>query len=1370
MVTTRDLINNPNFGKLYSTSHGFRGAFNQFMSGLPGIGGDNFSQFRFSVGPDQELSISLLNHAKPVSREAGQSNYEYLMKAYAQSQSSATRSRQYGPEMLRSTRTGSYGSPLMETYADIYGYEISVTSHRLDTAAAAKLQRDIGENGLVIPDSKTTNVLQVYDPANKRYRTMNEIFDMLGIMDPSREVEASSMETIYKRLKMFVNESPSQRVLTGGKRIQVLSVDPEDFFRGNQNQQVRRIVRGLADVAKGSGKTQRELFEEISDGAGYMSRSSLDRILGQMHKRKNFLEKRLSGSGMDSRSVEYNSIRKEIEDIAEEIKSIRHKSSKGLSFNYRVYNGEKVTDGSLFEYGKGEAIMLENEDFGSLVRRVTPSNTFTDKQIRAIDILLPSTAEKKELNIINQGRDALSVFAIHSEPLPDVAVSNTLTTASYGEVINPNNYMRRSLESAMKNDVKALREGKIPAGIEALFRELENTPELGLDPAEAIRLRQSKEFVYRLKSFMANGGDLRENPYLMGQLMDHVRQHYFPMSSKFKGFKFESGARDPINARIPQGLSTRAHIESAALRGEGRTDVLAIDHAAGRFRLSAASMIKAREAFGGFDLDDSLYSVYRYDTKTKRLLAFTLRDPNSMGEYYIFDADITHDKNIPQEIRDLWKRREKLQKDLRKGRRGGKVNGVDRKVDEYNKISNRLDEYFRQADFIEDIDVNKMFTVDGMPTPAGTRRTTASMERYNRRNVTLSMNVIDPNMSAKELSKLMQDEHRMLLGPHGFSPFEYAPGYNQYHEDFFRVYKAGDGAARPKVAGRLTVNEMYRRLAIEADSGSRLGVAINQYTLIDSFISSHLDFAGTGDIDPRIKSKLKDLLKANRFDIVGREDLIDALTKGTDSTAVLQFIEQAEDSNMTKLGQIMRQLQDYADAEGIEFKAGLDPAVFEERSARQASQIEALKVGFGGDDFLLSDLDPKAHHARMVNNVLEIRELFDNLKDESVKETNKLLSETIGNNFSPQQLQKASEIIGSFEEGRAALRGMDIEELLSAALADPTNPAILDEMSKISVHGRTLAAMRGMGKDDVLAIARVLIDSGGDLAMLNQATPFEGGHSVADIYNRALGQDRTMANIMGISGYDDLADFINYDRTTGAYSYSESAQSVINTRARDQAMLDKIRRYKSDQFADIEMHRAAGQPIDASRSVGHLLGYEQFVESQLAQSSETVQIPEQIGALHSKMRTASDEAANAVTARPMPTRIKSLKWSDLAASKSARSAMVAIAAFAGIGIVHKLVTGDRTHDQANPYPLIPEGSQYERIATDAQFYNSPTMNSSGGMTYQISGQYTGDSNALISGVQGVLPQGSTTIYKSGAPSYGGYQASSERILMDRLGY
>ena len=567
------------------------------------------------------------------------------------------------------------------------------------------------------------------------------------------------------------------------------------------------------------------------------------------------------------------------------------------------------------------------------------------------------------------------------------------------------------------------------------------------------------------------------------------------------------------------------------------------------------------------------------------------------------------------------------------------------------------------------------------------------------------------------------------------------------------------GTKARKIEGTWTAAELYEEMARQAANNGTLGRAINHYTMIDSFIQSHLDYAGEAGVDPKIRKKLIELLQSNKLQRVDREALIDALVKDFDPE-VVSAINSSLPQNAEKLGRIMKELNEFAAAEGIDFQAGFDPITFQERMGNEAELINAMKRAMGVDDeaaFLLSETDPKAYSSRLFQAQLDARAEQADRALKVVNETKEALSAKIGDDFSGEQIRKAQQIISDYEEARTLARNLDPEQMLRAAIDGDTSA--IDAISGRAREIRTLNALSGASAGDIMAVARVLLDSGADLSVLDQAAgAVPDGLSVSDLFRRAVGQEEVFDAIRNEENLDNLLrTYFSSTDILDEPTFADTAPRVINEQAQFRMLRERIQMLYDGQSAD-----------ERTMSQMRVNEFQDFLRGQ--ESAPVYQAPEQVGEAASAMRREADEAADAM-ARDLPNRIRRFKIADMMGdtftAKALRRGLVGLAAFAGVGITHRIVTGDRTVEQANPYPLIPQGSEYEKIASDLQFQQTPVVRN-GSMTYEIRAYGNVDTSALSQAVRGVLGQGSTTIYNSSAPNLGISRGDSRSILDQRL--
>lgn len=1387
MASFEELINHPNFGRMYESSYGFRYTANQILRDLP------FAQNVFptlQVGTENsDLSFSLINQpGRKITRKAGQVNSDFLADAIVEARGPVTRFRQYGPG--GSTRTGAAGNRRLEFYQKEMGVEFEVSSYnmRQGSFASDQIAHMTGGKAITVVDSDTSTIVQARNLANNKYLSMEEMFRGLGI-NPQTDGAP------FKRMKAFFNEADAEVLYRASdKRVSVSVFDATEYFSKDKKlveQLTYMHKRTKAAMGNAAAETAQEFladaFDKMGDGAFLMSRTGLNRTIKQMKESKRILRNELTNSGLAPNTRQYALKMKEIEDIDKKISDILRRADEGLSFNTRIFNAKNATTGKDFIFGKGETTVVSDDEYVRLHQRMNPLLSRAD--ILSTDYMTLSLNEKiKEFKLPSGVRSTDAGMAswatMNVDPGPKTAVSNSLTTSAFGSLIDADNtYLADSLRNALKTDFDAISEGRITPGIHDLIDKLALEPLEDLTAAEMQQVRQGQEFAHRIKIFLANGGDLSKDPFMTQQLLRQVNEHYFKLAKNAKpGSMYNFGGKEvpALGGRFTMEGTSLMHLESRALtrRDDLLPDVLDVNHKRGKFGLSGSHIKAAFKAYGGFDLDDAIYGIYKYDPQTKRLLMLSLRDPNAMGEFWLSDVDITHDNNIPKYVRDVWVRHKKTIEDLKKAKKGGtgySADEVKELVKKLNGYKSELDTYFSgrelvhkgtvyQQNFIREMNVNQVVK-NGLPAANGSAW---DLSRYNNESKVLSMNQLDVSNARKVASELTREYEHLQTGKLSYAPLAYRGDiysasagrvvpYSEYNELFNMQYPSSyvQGSI-----GKVTQDVVDEALRVAQENNSVLARTINQYTIIDEFVASHLDYMGENQVDPKIRAKLQELLETHKMSRIDRETLIDALVKGESGVDdVLDAAKIGMTDNMESLGRIMRGLDTFAESNNLNFKSGIDSISYQERLMRDQDQVNALTRGYGSTDYLLSDTDPKAGQSRRMRDQLKIKEEAEVRSADILKDSNEKLAYELGDNFTPAQEEKARMLINDYETAKKTARGFDQMEGALRAV-ESGHDDLVTAMSDMGIHIRTYAAMKDMGREDVLAIAKVLVNSGGDMSMLNQAAEIGNtGLSVADVYNRALApQDELFDRIGGIRGGLDFEDFIEYDK--GTYRYSSAAERVFDTEQRNILMADAWRR--------VDAERAAQPMLDMAPSKFREIG--DFIQSTLGTGSSTVQLPDQLGHLSQELRQAGDKLSSEISwAGKYRTRIKRIGMADVRASKNIRSGLMIAGAFVGIGIAHRILKGDRDISAADPYPLIPDGSQYESILRNKGLDVSQSTTLGGSSMYVVRAHNIPDARALSSAIQGVLPNGKATIYKSNAYQLSNANSDSRSILQDRLG-
>jgi hypothetical protein len=1412
MANFEDIINHPNFGRLYHHSSGFAESF--LTKHIPSTLSATMPRMKLRADKDGQIHIDLVDDARQIIRKPGESNFDYFKRATEMAEDPFSRVRNYVGVTAHSTQTGASNNRRLDALAKIHNrttgenIEFKVMSLPVEgEGTRAMLEERFGNKAYIKTDDKTMTVLTAIDRKTGQEKTQKEITKMIGF--------GQSDEVASKRLGAILNESEIELTFDAAdQKVKVGVLTPEEMLSTDEDM-VKRIRSFAEDLhqkqiaMRATDSTVRVqtvdeivsgVYKTATDGTGVISQSGVSRIVGQLKEQIADLDKEVSRGKLnpaiaDKRKAAYQSKIKELEDAAR----------KGGSYYSRILNGEDVINGSARIDAKAELTVVDNKTFQAMLKK----RGFSKAQIESMDALITTASLTPELG--KQGAMSISSLTMDAQPLVKMPYSNSLTSAVFGDLLNPGDFLQKTLNSEIDEVINTIKTGHPSAGLRRLIDQLQAQPIKDLSPAELIQVEQTKAFASKIKAFFEAGGDLRTDPYLTQQLISQVRAHHFKLSkgakkaaekAKRAGVKGKApgtqylyrGATvdsmgDAVDIRFPMHGSL-GHLKSSAFMGTDTDESFSKSGMTrGGHAIGAIESYTDYAAGGGFDFDDSFYKMYQYDTKTNRLLKLSLRDPNAMGEYMYKDVDIASDDFFDIDIKRLSRERDNLIKQIQDSAApGSQLNAskltnkqIKTTIAQINKINADLRKRLMGDERIAHIDLQHRMG-GKMPSPAGYTRTAESFRLYD---TSLSYSYRSFGATRKTAEQLISEGVSAREQRNFASLFEFVGAvdekpdgtlkyYNEYHK-YFNMLGADPKKAKGRIRARgiYSNEELMEILGGHIENQGVLGRAINQYTIMDNFISRHLDFANSG-ADSAIVTEFERLLGVHKLSLADREDLIDSIVKEFDPDFVGK-IKASLPENARKMGLIIRDIEIFAQSQGIAYRSGIDPILWQERMVKDQELVASILNVFDGDEnrVLLPTTDPKADFANLYKSKMGILEEFEKKAADAGQEAMDYVSGLIGDDFTPSQLRYAQEIIEDFSQSnqlaREATRSFDdlgVLDLLDRADEDAIDSIVkeLDPFTAQAIQRRTMAKLQGASVDDVLAIGYVLLNSGGSMGVLDQSIPIAelGGANPHEIMSRAVNQKRIDRIIQEAEKVEDFQEILKFRRDKKgrvvSATFTDTGDNVFSPVARNSAIRTRL-----DELIDTAPNEFMADEFKALRITLD-------TDPSWYASDATVDF----GSLNTSMRSNADQTAETVvnSGAGLPDKMKRFGLSSFTdgsvEAKYLRRGMAAIAAFAGVGIIHKIVTGDRTVDEANPYPLIPQGSSYEKIADSMNFQQAPVV-SGGSMSYQIRAHGVHDVNALSQAVLGVLPQGNTTIYNSRAYDVGQGGSSSRSILDERLG-
>lgn len=1373
MAGIEDIINNPNFGRLYRNNSQFKKMADRLLSDPSTRQTSLFNKIKIAVNSDNQVSFN--------AGAAG--TFNNLRDAVIQSWAGWRTNK--ATTASEDAFNGAYHNKLAQHLARS-GPNVTVNVKTWDTQIGSidDFYNMIGTDkageflGLPIPNQEQIRLLEVIEGGKKL--SMQEILSRLGW-------SAKDASSIFKRLGIATSDRVLSQVqdtpfnIVGFESSKVLGQSVPGLT--TQIDSLAAIVAketGATDI----GKVKKEIWDTMSDGMSFVPDANIRDLIKQTQD--------------EGRALIKSGRVKEGNALLESSKQMLKDFNKGISFNTRILGATDVATGANFSFGKGDMIRITNEQASRLQRLVG----INPRHARDIAGFFPTADDKTELSTTG-----VRLRTFEAQGMPSQATSNVLTTATFQDFLNPNRYFEKGVEKDIAEGLTGLQEGKITPGIRKMIEELRNwTPDPSSTVMEIGQMREAQAFVRRLDKLTSAGVNFNISGTTTKQMFSALQKHYGRyQKGKFGRNITYAGQESPFFAmRFPMAGSTSAHIRNLDFEmamGGGRykqtgsgllSNTLYIDQESGRFGLRGVDIYRSKAAFGGMDLDDRLYSVLRYDSSAKRLLAFTFRDPNAMGEYNIFDADITHDRNIPEQIRKVWGEKKAAEMKIVSSPTANK-NAAMRDRDRAVAI---LDRYFNgqkvvidgqeiSQDFIEKVNIRKMFDKtrsDRMFAPTG-YAVSDSFEGYESSFLRSMRSGKEEKLDAKTMAirlareRAIEDSGQTLSSPFVFKHL----GYSEYRQGtgYFKMPQAvKDYIESTKVDPvDLTSEAIRRRIAVEQSASGLLGRYVNAESVFDEFLQSNMK-----GLSPALQQQMQQTLQGmvQKLPDIPREVVIDATVKDA-AEGVTKAAEEGILTYHRTMGYLIGHLQGLA---GAGENVGLDPVFFQQRVLSNKSGLSAMIEGyqaagrtFGSDaDLLLPENDPKAYVSRMYKFFKDtVADLEAQGKQLSQAAATNMLKEIGDMQFSPEEMGRASQFLELHAENAQRLAEVmsgvsdqagSLESLqammnesgdLSDSLLDSLRVAgdefdeandhairTLDEMglfdSSVENGIRYIAPNESTDRQ-ILAIAKLsaenrLNDSTGRTAAdaLELISSSEDGLSMMDLFTRAINSRRN-ADIGKIRNLSDLQTYMGDSNMLKTASHDHKLSlldRIFDLATPDTA--DVLQRHADDVMGSIYDSKIMGREdyVKLAQSKRAFFGEIKEGILPLSRPSLTTRAVGPTGTKRFIRREAADSAAmNVMRDRPFRERIERLDLNYISKLVEeepwAKKGLIGAAAFAVLGIGHKIAK-EMTPEESQGPPLLPGGSAYENYQSPPtpSVYGSNFNSQDDGSLYQVdvaSGNY-----------------------------------------------
>lgn len=1405
-----DIVNSPEFGRQVGGSTRLNAIVNRYLeTTLQNMGyGSLLPKIQFSV--DKSRGRGVFRYT-PFGDEVSFSTLEEAVQA-------AIFDR--GTQMTRTYSTrGSYHSgaatnPFYEDFQKAFpNHKVRLRSFSINDANdVIGVRSMMEENGimhglLTFGGDGAAQILDIIDPQGKRV-SFDDI--MAGL-----KLNATDEGSVFKRLKIFTNDRTISRRAATDAAAPVYLFDTEKVF-GSDKRYARyaraRASRGGGSATEIAGR-MRDIYESMSDGAVYLSQGASKQELGENVARGyrliNEARRTLAKPGLSSKVIERA---KEIERIGRMIVEEADKQTRlGSVSNVRIFNAtDAVTGDTVDGLIKGNQF-IEDPD---VIRRIIELNgADSNAPLYKLWGVTSARGVKKELT-----GGISRVKTIEAHGVVQAVNSDILTWGTNRDYIGSPEALAQTARKEIEEGLADLRSGKMSGKLMEIVRELE-TWEVSYtdDLAARQEAKAGQMFARQIRRQLEIGGNIADDPVLMGQMHQALIRHYtkFRKGKYGKTLQFEGNAVDymGLSFPIPNSLRGEIAVDTSFLNGR-RIKYNTIANQGNSLVVDAITWSNALAAFGGADLDDNVVSVLKYDPKARRLMAFTYRNPNQMGEYQIFNAHISMDRSAPAEIRRLWMEQEKLLDEIRLSPKN-----VRAKISRVDQIRDVLHKYYMSRSDIGQID--PFADIQGefprLFAPKGYQRITTGSTYSDA--ISGSFNLLgDRGLSDSQirrrifreteengltgfgqLFRFVGDDYNELMDTGFFKPSEQIDRILRLEKQYQRSLLKRTGrkfrSFRP--------SDMIRRAEMEETAKGLLGKEVNVNDTLMSIYRSTMDYGNAAE-----KAEFVAALRENPLYSIARELSVDTIKK-TGNKELAEAIEDAVMHNARTFGQVIGRMHK-AGFIGM----GIDPIDLQTRLANDNIQA-AIRAGYAAgmgidvesvtDQFLIDSSSPRAFTSSVLREQLQ---LASDYKESSLAmdSLQNLQSRLSGIEFTPEELTRAQDVleaISSANKLQAAIDAPTSIQEMEAAIREAFASSAADHPNTVAMrmlHGYNFQSAEAMDRQ-VLAMAQVAVDNGIRGQNFNTMRSLgiegiDGSLSITDLYHGAMQrmvyQPEAIKEIQQMTNIRQLRRFIGKDGFTSAagafydpmvrnktimdqiLTMAQSAQWGRHTR---QDMLNKASFILSniDQGSIVdadELSAYSARALDiigGADTPGIVPAFPRFMTKEPARVTEK-SVP---GIKRATARARADAAADAVL-NTVSDEYKPMKRLDQAALKEMwqhpmfRKGIIGFGIFAGFGLVHRM-TKDPTPEDIKGPPLLPGGSPYEDYDPASQeemssMYSSIGSNPYGGgilYTVRANGDY--DTNNFSNDISGIA-NGSVIAYQREGRRMLGSRPKARQIL------
>lgn len=550
-----------------------------------------------------------------------------------------------GMSLAQRPSSGPLYYDFIEKFAQALGpaYTVRRESYGLTPASSQFLLESLDRGGLAVPDNDLATVLRVL-----RGDTELSTQDVEGALRDAMGLRMTPGGNLAKRLKALFSVRDIGMTQMASEFQTGKAVFKVGVFDPNKNLAALNLLEAV-------GKDTNA--EIATEGMSIINPRTVREVADYMEARAAGMISSVAADSMSQDAIHARTVAKQLRDEASRLRG--EAATGGGMFNMRMMGLDIRDIGGVDQATIDQLNDLQAQIKGNVI--IGTKGAF--KGMNDVDVLTAVQNLKAEAGLVGQKARVLTL----DRHIYDRPVFTNVQALSHLPEAFDRDELRQYTYQEMQARINRVRSGDLGQYMRDL-EEILDTTDIPDDSIARESLQRAQAHARSIQEFIANGGDINEDPALLKQFY----KSYESFLTRRKGGSLLPRLLVPDAMReniVSEAYSDRAWRRVNQFGDEGRIGQRTIDgnveswvgwdQKSRSWILSNEDIVKHFKAFGGFDLDDVLVQMLRWDETANngagalRMIAY--RDPGALGEHGVFNIHV-HDMAVAE----LFKKRMKL--------------------------------------------------------------------------------------------------------------------------------------------------------------------------------------------------------------------------------------------------------------------------------------------------------------------------------------------------------------------------------------------------------------------------------------------------------------------------------------------------------------------------------------------------------------------------------------------------------------------------------------------------------------------------------------------------------------------------------------